>query len=67
MRPLERSLEKLDNVRKKKLAEMIAGSGSGGTSSGVYGFLCILTIAFSVGTLRTLFNWFCVFVSYRLS
>ncbi|XWS16703.1 hypothetical protein CRYUN_Cryun34aG0113700 [Craigia yunnanensis] len=36
MRPLERSLEKLDDVRKKKLAEMIAGSGSavsGGTSS----------------------------------
>ncbi|XVF74962.1 hypothetical protein PTKIN_Ptkin13bG0151300 [Pterospermum kingtungense] len=36
MRPLERSLEKLDDVRKKKLSEMIAGSGSavsGGTSS----------------------------------
>ncbi|XP_039052270.1 protein MOR1-like isoform X2 [Hibiscus syriacus] len=28
MRPLERSLEKLDDVRKKKLSEMIAGSGS---------------------------------------
>ncbi|XVE91320.1 hypothetical protein DITRI_Ditri20bG0144200 [Diplodiscus trichospermus] len=28
MRPLERSLEKLDDVRRKKLAEMIAGSGS---------------------------------------
>ncbi|KAK8488641.1 hypothetical protein V6N12_055631 [Hibiscus sabdariffa] len=37
MRPLERSLEKLDDVRKKKLSEMIAGSGStvsGATSSG---------------------------------
>lgn len=36
MRPLERSLEKLDDVRKKKLSEMIAGSGStvsGGNSS----------------------------------
>ncbi|XVF86085.1 hypothetical protein PTKIN_Ptkin18bG0013100 [Pterospermum kingtungense] len=36
MRPLERSLEKLDDVRKKKLTEMIAGSGSavsGGTST----------------------------------
>ncbi|XWS11460.1 hypothetical protein CRYUN_Cryun37aG0000100 [Craigia yunnanensis] len=36
MRPLERSLEKLDDVRKKKLSEMITGSGndvSGGTSS----------------------------------
>ncbi|KAE8658713.1 Protein MOR1 [Hibiscus syriacus] len=35
MRPLERSLEKLDDVRKKKLSEMIAGSGSvsGATSS----------------------------------
>ncbi|GMI81930.1 MICROTUBULE ORGANIZATION 1 [Hibiscus trionum] len=36
MRPLERSLEKLDDVRKKKLSEMIAGTGSsvaGATSS----------------------------------
>ncbi|XVF26272.1 hypothetical protein REPUB_Repub14bG0001500 [Reevesia pubescens] len=36
MRPLERSLEKLDDVRKKKLSEMIAESGSavsGGISS----------------------------------
>ncbi|CAI0393663.1 unnamed protein product [Linum tenue] len=32
MRPLERSLEKLDDVRKKKLSEMIAGSGSGATA-----------------------------------
>ncbi|XP_061975095.1 protein MOR1-like isoform X2 [Populus nigra] len=29
MRPLERSLEKLDDVRRKKLSEMIAGSGDG--------------------------------------
>ncbi|XP_057847026.2 protein MOR1 isoform X2 [Cryptomeria japonica] len=29
MRPLERSLEKLDEVRKKKLSEMIGTSGSG--------------------------------------
>ncbi|GAV88428.1 HEAT domain-containing protein/CLASP_N domain-containing protein [Cephalotus follicularis] len=29
MRPIERSLEKLDDVRGKKLSEMIAGSGSG--------------------------------------
>lgn len=38
MRPLERSLEKLDDVRKKKLTEMIAGSGSavsGGNSTGM--------------------------------
>ncbi|XP_043808060.1 protein MOR1 isoform X2 [Manihot esculenta] len=33
MRPLERSLEKLDDVRRKKLSEMI--SGSGGNVSGV--------------------------------
>lgn len=26
MRPLEKSLEKLDDVRQKKLSEMIAGS-----------------------------------------
>ncbi|XP_010518980.1 PREDICTED: protein MOR1 [Tarenaya hassleriana] len=30
MRPLERSLEKLDDVRKKKLSEMIAACGGGG-------------------------------------
>ncbi|CAN1226033.1 Protein MOR1 [Linum grandiflorum] len=30
MRPLERSLEKLDDVRKKKLSEMISGSNAGG-------------------------------------
>ena len=36
MRPLEKSLEKLDDVRKKKLSEMIGGSGAGpvSTSSG---------------------------------
>ncbi|KAK6267582.1 hypothetical protein QUC31_011742 [Theobroma cacao] len=32
MRPLERSLEKLDDVRKKKLSEMIAGSGAAGAA-----------------------------------
>lgn len=38
MRPLERSLEKLDDVRRKKLSEMIASSGgeSAGTSSGLW-------------------------------
>lgn len=38
MRPLERSLEKLDDVRRKKLSEMIASSGGGesaGTGSGL--------------------------------
>lgn len=38
MRPLERSLEKLDEVRKKKLTEMIAGSEGGlvpATASGL--------------------------------
>lgn len=29
MRPLEKSLEKLDDVRRKKLSEMIGGSGAG--------------------------------------
>lgn len=29
MRPLEKSLEKLDDVRKKKLSEMIGGSDGG--------------------------------------
>uniref|UniRef100_A0A2P2MMY9 Protein MOR1 n=1 Tax=Rhizophora mucronata TaxID=61149 RepID=A0A2P2MMY9_RHIMU len=33
MRPLERSLEKLDDVRRKKLSEMIAGSGGGVSAS----------------------------------
>ena len=43
MRPLERSLEKLDDVRRKKLAEMIGNSGGGvtaGTSSGLKIFPC---------------------------
>lgn len=38
MRPLERSLEKLDDVRRKKLSEMITGSEgvtSTSTSSGL--------------------------------
>ncbi|KMT04298.1 hypothetical protein BVRB_8g183730 [Beta vulgaris subsp. vulgaris] len=34
MRPLERSLEKLDDVRRKKLNDMIGGSGSGPPVSG---------------------------------
>uniref|UniRef100_A0A1D1XIA6 Protein MOR1 n=1 Tax=Anthurium amnicola TaxID=1678845 RepID=A0A1D1XIA6_9ARAE len=33
MKPLERSLEKLDDVRKKKLSEMIGGSGDGQPSA----------------------------------
>ncbi|CAL5437365.1 unnamed protein product [Camellia sinensis] len=33
MRPLEKSLEKLDDVRKKKLSEMIRGSGAGSVGS----------------------------------
>uniref|UniRef100_A0A803LPT6 TOG domain-containing protein n=1 Tax=Chenopodium quinoa TaxID=63459 RepID=A0A803LPT6_CHEQI len=42
MRPLERSLEKLDDVRRKKLNEMIGGSESGppaGGSSGLASFV----------------------------
>lgn len=41
MRPLERLLEKLDDVRRKKLSEMIGGSGGGtstSTSSGLWKF-----------------------------
>ncbi|KAK9681891.1 hypothetical protein RND81_10G035200 [Saponaria officinalis] len=34
MRPLERSLEKLDDVRRKKLNDMIGSSGSGATGVG---------------------------------
>ncbi|VVB02220.1 unnamed protein product [Arabis nemorensis] len=48
MRPLERSLEKLDDVRRKKLSEMIASSGGGesaGTSS--------VTVQSSVGSTAT--------------
>ncbi|GAB4831233.1 Protein MICROTUBULE ORGANIZATION 1 [Ancistrocladus abbreviatus] len=37
MRPLERSLEKLDDVRKKKLSEMIGSSGSGPPALAVSG------------------------------
>jgi hypothetical protein len=42
MRPLEKSLEKLDDVRKKKLSEMIGSSGGGSTavsSSGLFSLL----------------------------
>jgi len=42
MRPLERSLEKLDDVRRKKLSEMISGSEDavpGGSSAGSYFFI----------------------------
>lgn len=43
MRPLERSLEKLDDVRKKKLSEMIGGSEGGptGAGSGLKIFNCL--------------------------
>ncbi|OVA00544.1 HEAT [Macleaya cordata] len=47
MRPLERSLEKLDEVRKKKLAEMIGGSGGGllpGTVSGLNATLIFISL-----------------------
>ena len=50
MRPLEKSLEKLDDVRKKKLSEMIGGSGAGpvSTSSGsnyfIFYFCAILLV-----------------------
>ena len=47
MRPLERSLEKLDDVRRKKLSEMIAGSGDGVpavASSGVHTFFMSMII-----------------------
>ena len=42
MRPLERSLEKLDDVRRKKLSEMISGSEDdvpGASSAGLHSFL----------------------------
>ncbi|KAF2582220.1 hypothetical protein F2Q68_00001439 [Brassica cretica] len=47
MRPLEKSLEKLDDVRRKKLSEMIASSGGelAGTSS--------VTVQSSVGSTTT--------------
>ena len=48
MRPLERSLEKLDDVRRKKLSEMIMGSEGGASttaSSGSFSFLALLMTA----------------------
>ena len=39
MRPLERSLEKLDDVRRKKLNDMIGGPGSGPPASGNSGLI----------------------------
>uniref|UniRef100_A0A5B7AKF7 Protein MOR1 n=1 Tax=Davidia involucrata TaxID=16924 RepID=A0A5B7AKF7_DAVIN len=48
MRPLEKSIEKLDDVRRKKLSEMIGGSGGGplGTNS--------VTVQTSVGSVPSL-------------
>lgn len=43
MRPLERSLEKLDEVRKKKLSDLIGSHGGGEaltSGSGLNTFLC---------------------------
>ena len=64
MRPLERSLEKLDDVRRKKLAEMIGNSGGGvttGTSSGLKNF------PYSSSTIDFFFFFFLyLFFSYNL-
>lgn len=38
MRPLEKSLEKLDDVRKKKLSEMIVGSTGDASTNANSGF-----------------------------
>lgn len=42
MRPLEKSLEKLDDVRKKKLSEMIGGTGGSSTSVSGSGFFFVI-------------------------
>lgn len=44
MKPLERSLEKLDEVRKKKLSEMIGSSGSGQVPSSGSGLQIFIVI-----------------------
>lgn len=51
MRPLEKSLEKLDDVRKKKLSEMIGGSGgdpASTSSSGLKFFFLLLKVFHSI-------------------
>ena len=63
MRPLERSLEKLDDVRRKKLAEMIGNSGGGvttSTSSGLKNF------PYSSSTIDFFFFFLYLFFSYNL-
>ncbi|MQM08158.1 hypothetical protein Taro_041012 [Colocasia esculenta] len=50
MKPLEKSLEKLDDVRKKKLSEMIGGSEDSqppGVGSGLFGLKCCWWYAWS--------------------
>lgn len=42
MRPLERGLEKLDDVKKKKLSDMIAAAGGDATNGTNSGLLVIL-------------------------
>ena len=47
MRPLERSIEKLDDVRRKKLSEMISGSEAGTSTSTTSGLFCLFTYFFN--------------------
>lgn len=47
MRPLEKSLEKLDDVRRKKLSEMIGVSGGGASAVAGSGFNMIFIVIFS--------------------
>ncbi|KAL5775569.1 hypothetical protein ACOSP7_013126 [Xanthoceras sorbifolium] len=49
MRPLERSLEKLDDVRRKKLSEMITGSGGGASTAA-----SSATVQSSIGSLSSM-------------
>lgn len=61
MRPLEKSLEKLDDVRRKKLSEIIGVSGGGppsGPTSGlqIYNYFVINTILYTFYSFHSCFS-----------
>lgn len=56
MRPLEKSLEKLDDIRRKKLSEMIGISGSGASTVGPSGgTVSSAQVCFIFSSLQSLF------------
>ncbi|PKA51818.1 Protein MOR1 [Apostasia shenzhenica] len=66
MRPLERSLEKLDEVRKKKLSEMI-GDGSTLSTMGAGLSYCAMLPLFSLSQNNSFLTWMLVLITASIS